>query len=173
MSVSWAESVAITPSVTTRTAAITAPVLQATALPITWTHSYPMMERTATVSFQFSKWMHLWSHIINWAPECLPHNFVVLLIVLLKHVQRCYRMGVNMVWQVIYPEWHNLLTSSVKIYCTTLVQKCQTGVASCEMCQNALRDTYFSLLRTTTTTTKKIKNWEINSTAQRNIVILN
>lgn len=54
MSVSWVKSVAITPSVTTRTAAITAPVSQATAHPITWTHSYPMMERTAMVSFHFS-----------------------------------------------------------------------------------------------------------------------
>ncbi len=59
MSVSWVKSVAITPSVTTRMAAITAPVSQATAHPITWTHSYLMMERTATVSFHFSKWMHL------------------------------------------------------------------------------------------------------------------
>lgn len=54
-SVSWVESVAITLSVTTRTAAITAPVLQATARPITGTHLYPMMERTAMVSLQFSK----------------------------------------------------------------------------------------------------------------------
>lgn len=35
MSVSWVKSVVITPSVTTRTAAITAPVSQATAHPIT------------------------------------------------------------------------------------------------------------------------------------------